>query len=409
MITNLKSIFTKIISACTLKKTFDKAAGVYFDGEKIFCAKLTLQDDDAEKWQVNDTAESKLFTNGQLSERSIEILKEFDAIDEDIIDSPSDEQMQEAFVKKAASICKDNWQIDSVALCVDSDGIITEIGNLSNIPKNRVANTVQYQIAAAGNFEIGTYLYSFMETDSGTWMEGIARANSSRWIKLFQDNGLQLLALTTIPASLAAVEDIDLSAVDSDFLTRGGMKAVFAARSLALQTNPNFLLEQTVDLQGWNYERIAKAIVMIAFLIIARIAIFDFWDYRQAQSALEYERSRVKHLEPERRKEEFIEESLAELRGRNQIISTLSEDKFSWRSLLVHFGAIKISDVWLKEVHSSENKTVEIKGETSNYEAVAEYVKALENDSDVFKKVHLKSTEAKSDGQLVQFVIELSF
>ena len=186
------------------------------------------------------------------------------------------------------------------------------------------------------------------------------------------------------------------------------MKAAFAARSLSFKTNPNFLQEQTVALEGWNYRRITAVIVLVTFLIMAVIGILDFWEYRQAKADLEYERSQIKLLESDRRKEEFIEKDLSELKNRNQIIATLSENNFPWRGLLVHFGTIKIQGVWLKDVRSLNDKSIEIKGEAVNYEAIGNYVRALENDSDVFKTVHLKSSEMKSDGKLLQFVIELS-
>ena len=100
---------------------------------------------------------------------------------------------------------------------------------------------------------------------------------------------------------------------------------------------------------------------------------------------------------------------LAELKNRNQIIANLSENNFPWRSLLIHFGTVKIQGVWLTEIRSLTDRNIEVKGEAVSYEAAASYVKALENDSNVFKTVQLKHSEMKSEGQqLVQFVIELS-
>lgn len=409
---NLKNIFTKIISFRSLKRKFDKTVGIYFDGSKIFLVNLNLtsaEDDSIPKWKVVDTAELATNVKGQLSDRSRKILIEFDALDSDIIDEETSESnVIELIANKMSSFCAKNWNVNSAALCINNDDLAIVVEDLSGIPKDKIPNTVQYQIAVTGNFETGTYFYSFMETDAGVWMEGISKVDASKYIQAFQQNDIQLLCLTAMPEELQTVEDIDLKGIDLDFLERGGMKAIFAARSLAYKTNPNFLQEQTVDLEGWNYKGITAAILLLTFLIMTVIGALDFWEYSKISDDLEYERSQLALLESDRRKEEFIEKDLSELKNRNQIISTLSENTFPWRGLLIHFGTVKIQGVWLKEIHSLNERNIEIKGEAINYEMIASYVRALENDSDVFKTVRLKNSEMKSNEQLVQFVIELS-
>ena len=411
-LTNLKAIFTDILSACSLKKKFVKTAGIYFDGSKIFFVKLgliTTEDDSIPIWEIVDTAELTPFVKGQLSDRSRAILMEFDALDDDILDEDSSEEsILDLVVKKSASFCINAWQIDTVAFCLDTDKVVTEIEDLSNIPKDKIKNNVQYQIAVAGNFEADTFKYSFLETDSGVWMEGISNADVTRYIQAFQMNGIQLLALTAMPDDIEVVENIDLAGANTDFLERGGMKAAFAAKCLAYKTNPNFLQEKTTDLDGWNYRNLTAAIVLVTFLIIAVVGTLDYWEYRQVKANLESKRKQYALLESDRRKEEFINKDLAALKERNQIITDLSENTFPWRGLLIHFGTIKIQGVWLKAIHSLEGGNIEIKGEAISYEAVGNYVKALENDSDVFKSVRLKNSDTKSDGQLVTFTIELS-
>ena len=389
---NLKATFTKIISACTLKRALDRVIGVYFDGTTIFCVNLNL-DDTSKKWKVVNTIE-------------LTPIK----FDDNLPDEQhSEEDIRDLIAGKIASICINEWQINIAALCIDTDKLIIEVEDLSNIPKDKIANTVHYHIAAAGNFEIGAYLSSFMEIDSGVWMEGISKVESDKWIRLFQKHGIELLALTAMPDEITEIKDVDLSVADDSFLKYGGIKAAFAAKSLSYQTNPNFLIDKTVDLTSWNYKRITMAIILVTFLISSVIGILDFLDYRKIQSELEHERSQLSLLESDRRKEEFIAKELAELKDMNQTISTLTEGSFPWRGLLVHFGTIKIQGVWLRELHALEDRTIEIKGEATTYEAVSSYVRALENDSDVFETVNLKNSEMKTDEQLVKFVIEVKF
>ena len=408
---NLKSIFTNLISSWSLKKKFDKTVGIYFNGSKIFCVNLnlTFSEGNSPKWKVVDTAELTLIMKGQLSERSRAILMEFDALDDDIPDEKtSREKLIGLIVEKVSSICT-NWKVNSVALCIDSEDIVSTIEDLFGIPNDKISNTVQYQIAVAGNFEVGTYLYSFLEMDSGVWMEGIAKTEASKYTQAFQERELQLLALTAMPDEVETVRGIDLTDIDTDFLERGGIKAAFTAKSLVYKTNPNFLQDQTVDLEGWNYRGITAAAVLITFLTMAVIGGLDFLEYRQVNAELEHERNRLVLLESDRRKEDFINKDLVELKNRNQIIANLSENNFPWRALLIHFGTVKIQGVWLTEIHSLTDRSIEIKGEAVSYEAATSYVRALRNDNNVFKEVKDRNYEAISDGQLVKFVVELSF
>ena len=389
---NLQDIFTKIISTFALKKKFDKAIGIYVDNEKILCVHLNLvrvENSKIEQWKVIDIAGTNTYIN-----------------DEERINF--EEDMQKLSAEKVAALCKfKDWQTNSIALCIDNDSVVVDMEDLSNVPKDKVSDSVHYQIAATGNFDVDTYLSSFMETELGIWMEGISKIDAYKWIQEFHKNGMEVLALTAMPNEVKSIADIDLSIIDSDFLERGGMKAVFAARSLAYQTNPNFLIEQTLDLNGWNFSRIRAAIIFVTFFIIAGIFAFDFWKYRQLEMELENVREQVIFLKSDQIKENFIEENSAELKNKNQLISTLSKNSFPWRGLLIHFGSVKIKGVWLREIYTLKNRFIEVKGEAVNFETMTSYVKALENDS-IFSKVELKNSEAKSNSKLVQFTINLT-
>ena len=392
---NLQDIFTKIVSKCALKKKFDKAIGVYANDDNIFCVNLNLvrtSEEHIYKWKVIDIAELKIFTTS-----------------EELSNFESESNKQDLIANKVSLLIKSKeWHTTSMALCLNVEDVVTDFEDLSNVPKNKIAASVNYQIAVAGDFEVDTYLSSFMEFDSGVWMEGISKIDASKWIQAFQKNGLELLALTTMPNSLKKIDDIDITIVDEDFFNRGGLKASFAGRSLAYQTNPNFFLEQTKELNGWNFARINAAIIFVTIFIIGGIFLFDFRAYNQAEEKLENARNQLALLESDQRKEAIIEKNSAALRNKNQIMTDLRKISFPWRSFLIHFGSIKVQGVWLREIRSSENGNIEIKGEAVSYEAMASYVKTLENNENIFSKVELKNSTMNSTGQLIQFNIALT-
>ena len=414
-IINLKNIFTKLISACSFKKKFDKATGIYCNGEKIFFVNVSLIQSKKEllnQWKVVDFAEISLISNNQLSERSRQILMEFDALDDDIPESIEVENIRELIAKKVAELFRiRNWNGNAIALCLNSEDVITEIEDLSNIPEDKIPNAVHYQMAVAGNFEADTYLSAFMKIEFGVWMEGISKTEAFKWTQAFKKNGMNLLALTAIPEKVQKVDGIDLNNLQENFLNVGGIKALFAVKNLIYKTKTNFLTDRTIDLSGWNFAKITITLFLTMSLIIILISTVDFWNYRQAKKHFEYEQEKLALLESDKRKEEFIKKNLEELKDKNQILSNLSKDLFTWRALLIHLGTVKVKDVWLREVHTLDDNRIEIKGEAMDYESMADYVKNLENDHDIFKTVVVKSSEIREDNnhkrQIVQFVIVL--
>ena len=145
------------------------------------------------------------------------------------------------------------------------------------------------------------------------------------------------------------------------------------------------------------------------FLTIFLISAFDFWNLRQTKNNFEHEKEQLALLESDKRKEEFIKENLEELKDRNQLLSNLSKDLFPWRSLLIHFGTLKVDGVWLREIRALENNKIELKGEALNYELVSSYITSLENDRDIFKTNPPQIIQDDKDGKLIKFVVILEF
>ncbi len=373
---NLKDIFTEKI-----KKKFEKAIGAYVDEENnLFCVYLKLE---GEIWKVIDTIEDKIYSD--------------------------EKNFSEKIAEKISEQIKiKNWRTNSIAFCLSNDKVVIYIDDFSVVPKDKLQNAVHYQMAVAGNFEPDEYFSSYVEIDSNIWMEAISKKDVFKWTESFSKNNLDLLTLTAVPDEIESVEEINLENVGGLFLMRGGIKAIIAAKSLIFKKKPNFILERTDNLNGLNILKINTAIFLITIFALIGFGIYDFWNYKQAEEILQNERDELELLEKDRRKEEFINKIQNELKNKNQILTSLSEESFPFRSLLIHFGTIKIKGVWLREIRTLEDETIEIKGEAVNYEAVGNYVKALENDREIFSKVEMKSSEMKTENQLVRFTIILT-
>ncbi|MBR1396932.1 MAG: PilN domain-containing protein [Selenomonadaceae bacterium] len=428
IITNLKNIWNKIISTCGLKKVFDNATGIYFDGATIFAVHLIKSENaTAEQWQLIDTVEVTLFGTPKrtLSEKTKQILMEFDALEEDdepdqsesqnyadvsALDSENkSDEIKNLLAEKVANIClTHNWRTDTMALCLKTSDVVFDLDDLSNIPDDKIENTVQYQVSVIGDFDIDSYLASFTKVDDKIWMEGISKIEAEKWSTTWQQNKMTLLALTAMPDEINHVDDIELSNIKSDFMNRGGFNALFAAKSLAHRIRPNFFLDRTADLTDWKYKRIAAIIAVSTLIFWLSVGFVDWWQLKTVQSELETEKAQAATLEKDKRKKKFIENIESELDDRNKILSALSKESFSWRSVLIHLGTVKVYGVWLTNVKTMENNVIEISGEAMTYEAMANFVNTLENDREFFHNVMVKSSNMHQEKNIVQFIIHLS-
>ena len=398
----------------TLKTRLTEVTGFYFNGENIFAVNLQLfpvmvNDKTIEEWKLTDSAKVPLRMNTDgLSEKDKQRLIELGELDETEIDNET-EDLQELLAEKIAVICAaHNWSTKALAFCLNSDEIINEFIDLSNVPEDKIANAVHYQIMTAGDFEGNNYFSAFIKIGEETWAEGISKIDLEKWKSAWQRNELNLAGLTAMPDGFKFPETLNLTSLESDFLERGGNQALFSAWTLALQENPNFLLKNAVELSSWNFKKMICLIAAMTLITVASILGVDNYKYYDAEAALNREKAQLDDLSKDAKMKTFIENDLAALDERNKILAELSKYAFPWRSLLIHFGTVKVDGVWLKEINSVNDNSIEIKCEAVSYEAMSNYVKALENDSDFFSNsVSVKNSETKKDGQAVQFVISL--
>ena len=382
---NLQNILNKLTKSIGLQKNFDNVIGIYFDGTKIYCVNLKLEET-SQQWQVEDTATILL----------IEKINE-------------DSNIHEMIAQKINKLCNErNWQTKIIALCLNVNDVIIDYEDLSILPKDKIGNAVKYQISAAGDFEIDTFFYAYMELDSKIWMEGILKTEAVKWIDELTKNDLKLLCLTAMPDSIYQIDDIDLTNVNENFINSSGLKAIFAAKTLAKREMPNLLIEKTVDLIGWNFNRIAVIIIILTLLVSSVVLSLDAWQFYQVKSELANEQQKLKSLETEQRKEEFISKAIKEVENKNQILVNLSKSSFPWRSILIHFGTIKTKGVWLKEISNIDEKTIEVKCEAIDFETMSNYIRKLETDK-IFSKLKpkMKYSELQRDTDRIKFVIDI--
>ncbi len=389
------------------KHRINQVVGAYCDGMKVFVVDLRLQNAAVDIAQIVENDEIV----------DVDYVFEVDRGDErwtlvDVADAPIDEHHDElalraeAVAEKISVICSTcGWSTTVTAMCLNDADVITELDDLSNVPPTEIDNAVRYRIAAAGGFDIDNFLAAHVALDDREWMEGVAKTAAQTWLDAFRKNDIGLAALTAMPDGIDAVDGIDLNGIE---LSSGAARAVFAARVAAFRSPPNFFVKELERLNGWDFRKFAAVVAAVTLIGLSTVFGLDRWQYNQAARALAVERQMLDELERDRRMMQFIESDQSELEGRRRLLAELTKETFPWRSVLIHFGSFHVKGVWLNELRGAEDKSLELKCEALNYEAMSEFIKALEADREFFRhEPQIQSSQAARSGSTVEFTVRI--
>lgn len=372
MLTNLKDIFID-----KLEKNFKCAIGAYLNSKgNLLMVYVKLETD---KWKVIDTIEAFV----------------------------GESKSVEDVVAKIHELCRNKkWSTKILAYCLNNNKTIISTGDFTGVPNDKLANAVKYQIATTSNIEVDTLITSFMQVGNYTWIEGLPKSELNHYLKAFDKENFELRTLTAMPDEIYKVERIDIENVGEEFLSRGGINALFAIQSLIFQTQPNFLPEQTKNLNGLNTKLINLITISLTLITLLTLIFINFMNLKQADEDLQHEKRKIKYLEISKKKMNMTKKIRNELRNKNKTLAELRERVFPYRSLLIYLGTIKVQGVWLKGLNANDS-SIDIEGEAINYQAMADYVKLFESETEIFDDVELKSSEVK-DNKLIQFRIKLT-
>ena len=118
------------------------------------------------------------------------------------------------------------------------------------------------------------------------------------------------------------------------------------------------------------------------------------------------EQQDLAQLGPDQQRMERLESVRQEIDVKNQQLQALSAKNFPWYSVLVHFGSMTTEGAWLDGLQLEDGDVLQIKGQAVSFEALADYIKAFEQDRDFFPQGPvLKSSSMDKD--IVSFQLSL--
>ncbi len=333
-----------------IKKIFRENAGevlgVYFDGEKIFIARLT---------------------------------QKFETVEIDF-----DGSEIEKLAEKISQVCgQKNWKTTAVGLCLREEEAVTFQTETANVPEKEIPALVKsWAVAQAG----ADAKFSFIKVGEELWMETLPKSAVEETFSAFKKFNMNLCALSVMPAdSLTKIHPYD--------------RTEFITEIIRNKTAPN-LLATRGGLWNWQKISVAAAGIFLTALVIASIKLFI--DYNSACEKLDAAKISVENLREDLALKKNLDEITAELHRRNELAVQVATSKNF--NLLINLGKISDAEIHLTKIRVEEN-FLELEGTTEKSAALKNYLGRLKNS--VAQSARLESSTERDDGKII-FVIRAS-
>ncbi len=333
-----------------LKKFFredlEEVVGAYFDGEKIFLARLT------------------------------EKLETFEVDADGVEPAHLAEKISLACVQKGL-------KTSAVGFCLqEGDAVIFQL-DVSNLPEKDFPESVKSWAKAQAGADA---VYSSARRGSELWMETLPRAKVKEFVAAFEKFNLNLRGLSVMP--------VDLLTKSSPF-----DRAKFIAEVVRDKKPPNLLATGSV----WSWEKISFAAAAIFFIAIFFCSAKLLLDYRAASAELNAVKISLEKFHDDLVLKETLDATVAELHKINSLAAQIETEKKL--NVLINLGKISGGDVRLTKINIDEN-FLELEGLTDKPDAVSNYLVRVRNS--VEKSARLENSSERDDGEIV-FVIRADF
>ena len=326
-----------------LREELSEVVGAYFDGEKIFLARLT---------------------------------KKFETIE---VDADGAEPAQLA--KKISLACtQKGWKTSAVGFCLQESDAITYQLDVSNLPEKDFPKAVATWAVANADKDA---VYSFAKVGAELWMETLPRARVKEFVAAFKKFNLILRGLSVMP--------VDMMTKASPF-----DKTEFISEVVRDKKTPNLLAARS---SVWNWKKISVAAAAIFFMAMFLGSAKLLIDYRAASDKLNAAKISLDEIHGDLVLKENLDATIAELHKINLLAVQIEpEKKFN---LLVKLGKIAEGDVRLTKIRVDKN-SLELEGLTDKPAAVRNYLARVRNS--VEKSARLENSSERDDGE-ISFVI----
>ncbi len=192
----------------------------------------------------------------------------------------------------------------------------------------------------------------------------------------------------------------------------GESRALWAAQGLLASSAKHIeLLPQAMRPATWARGRLLAVFAAVFFLCMVSVYSWNAWQLHVLQEEEQSIAHEMVLLSAERQRMELASQEAGRVAAKERQLASLSKGALPCRSLLVHFGTRTVEGAWIRELRVVDGHAVELEGAATSYDALANFVRSLEEDKAFFTASPLlKKSERRQEGAgraLIYFWLEL--
>lgn len=306
------------------RNDFSEILGIYFDGDKIFFARLT---------------------------NTIE----FDEINFELDADDTATATEQLAARIAAHAAKNAWKTNHTALALRDGTATTFRTEFKNVPANEIDSAVKIWATAHVGKDAR---YSSIKIADEIWMEALPADTVDEFAAAWLKNAMTLDALTETPTTARALTPYN--------------RATFAAEIALNRADPNILANKS---SAWNLQKIALTAAAVFLIALAAISARLGHEYAAASNALDAARNRLAAQSDTADLKNILDTNAAESNGLAALAAEQNPIAKNFAALLA-LGRNATSKILLDKITASD-ETLELAGAADSPDAVKSYLSRL--------------------------------
>lgn len=332
---------------------------------------------------------------------------------------------QEAAGAVKLALAKRGWEKARIAVSLPEEQVFFYRKEFPPLSDKELKEAARWDLLAslpAAEAE-EAYCVDFQRLDGrDVLLAALPRGKAQEIRSAFDEAGLCLASLAFLPTAVlpteAAIDEWQEEAADGVPLVKEIVPedreshALLAAQGLLASSAKQIeLLPQAMRPATWARGRLLAAFAAVFFLCMASVYSWNAWQLHVLQEEEQSIAHEMVLLSAERQRMELASQEAGRAAAKERQLASLSKGALPCRSLLVHFGTRTVEGAWIRELRVVDGHAVELEGAATSYDALANFVRSLEEDKAFFTASPLlKKSERRQEGAgkaLIYFWLEL--
>ena len=164
------------------------------------------------------------------------------------------------------------------------------------------------------------------------------------------------------------------------------------------------LLPRTERQSKWPINRLLVVVGCLMSMIFSGLYMYTVFEVWSIESKLQDTRNQYQLLQPARVAMANANNKQQLLTKKNNILTGLTGERQSLYALIQHITSISSPQIWFTDIAKADKGTIQIKGWTANYPAVAQFMQTMEHDQMLVESA-LTNVEKKDAASVATFDI----